>query len=92
MEIPVQINGKPILGRAKGGPCTEFAAETGEIYKIKMHTKSIKIQCLNGALWVTKENDPEDYILRRGQEVTFSGRGVVIIQTLLPGKWCILSK
>jgi hypothetical protein len=40
------------------------------------------IYCQRGAIWLTQPDDPNDYCLTAGQELTISRRGRIIAQGL----------
>lgn len=92
MEIPVQVNGRPSIHQGISNFHQEFSIGKGQLYNIGVHTVPIKIQCLEGVLWVTRENDPEDYLLQRCQAVAFKNDGLIVIQALSQGKFRIISE
>ena len=92
MEIPVQANGRPSIHQDISNFHKEFTIEKGQLYNIDVHTVPIRIQCLEGVLWVTRENDPEDYVLQRCQAVAFKNDGLIIIQALSRWKFRIISE
>lgn len=89
MEIPVQTDriSVSVLGTAQR--CNEFTIGKGEIVRVTAQTGPVKIACLGGTLWVTQENDPRDYLLRRCQSVSLQGPGRILIQSLPRGKMCV---
>jgi hypothetical protein len=90
MEIPVvTIDGKSVIVRGAAGHGSEITIGNGEVYRVSARVSPVKIQCLGGVLWVTKEDDPQDYILQRCQSATFRGPGRIIVQSLPRGKMCI---
>lgn len=92
MDIPVQINGKPLINRGIANHYREFPVEKGQIYNIRVHTIPLRIKSLEGIVWVTKENDPIDYILQRKQAVSFDEKGAIVVQSLARGKFSITSE
>ncbi len=89
MEIPIQIDRISVSVRSAPRRCGEFVLESGEITRISAGRAPVKIECLGGVLWVTKENDPRDYLLTRGQSVTLQKPGRILIQSLPRGTMCI---
>jgi hypothetical protein len=56
--------------------------------------RGTEIACLQGILWVTQENDAQDYILHSGDSFVVTQRGRVVIEVisdailrLTPGKF-----
>lgn len=92
MDIPVQINGSSLINKGTANHYREFPIEKGEIYNIKVHTIPVIIKNLEGVLWVTRANDPDDYILQRCQKVSFSEAGAIVIQSLVRGRFSITSE
>ncbi|MCD6023490.1 MAG: hypothetical protein K0Q91_406 [Fibrobacteria bacterium] len=41
-----------------------------------------RIACVRGRLWITREGDREDYLLRAGETDIFEGRGRVVLEAL----------
>lgn len=41
--------------------------------------KGIKIACVCGAIWVTQERDPRDWVLKAGQSVVLERSGLAVI-------------
>jgi hypothetical protein len=92
MEIPFQVNGRPSIQRDISKFHKEFSIGKGQLYNIGVHTVPIRIHCLEGVLWVTSENDPEDYLLQRCQSTIFYHGGLIVIQALAAGKFRITSE
>jgi hypothetical protein len=49
----------------------------------------MQIEALGGALWVTLPNDPNDYILRKGDRVSVSTKGTVLLEALSEARFTI---
>lgn len=41
------------------------------------------LACVKGRIWVTREGDPEDYLLEAGENMVLKGHGRVVVQSLL---------
>jgi hypothetical protein len=91
MEIPVQVNRKPTFWDKTSGQCREFLIGKGELYNIKVHTVPFQIQCMQGSLWITREGDPQDYLLQNCRIAEFEAGGHIVIQGLSQGKFRIIS-
>jgi len=91
MELPVLLDGKIAIRKNSTALFNDFCILKGELYNIKVHTVALMIQCLAGVLWVTKENDPDDYLLQRGQSLSFIPGGLIVIQALCDGKFRVIS-
>ena len=40
------------------------------------------IVCNSGILWVTQEGDPEDYLLKKGEQFVANRHGVVVVEAM----------
>ena len=92
MDLSVQIKGRPGKKEAAPGSWRDVSVPAGRLYNFRVGKTHIKIQCLEGALWVTRENDPADYLLTRCQSAVFAGGGKMVIQALKKGKFRIQSQ
>lgn len=37
--------------------------------------RGLRLRCLEGVCWITREGDPRDYVIRAGEEVCAAGPG-----------------
>lgn len=86
MDLSVQM--KSQTGKIEGlsGFCQEVPVSAGQLYNIKAGKSPVRIQSLEGVLWVTRENDPVDYMLTCCQAAVFADGGKIVIQSLSKGK------
>lgn len=56
-------------------------------YAIQLIRERVVISCLAGTLWMTREADPGDYVLRTGESVSLAGSGRVVIFGLEDGRF-----
>ena len=54
----------------------------GELASLRLMGRSCRISCVTGRLWVTASGRWEDSVLAPGEEVTFTGRGKVVVEAL----------
>ena len=54
----------------------------GELASLRLKGGACRISCVAGRLWVTASGRREDSVLAPGEEVTFTGRGRVVIEAL----------
>jgi hypothetical protein len=48
-----------------------------------------RLDCGSGAIWVTQENDPRDYILEQGMGIDIARPGKVVISALSGGSYIL---
>jgi len=53
-----------------------------ELVSLQPGGKECRIACVTGRLWVTVRGSREDSLLAPGEEVTFTGRGRIVIEAL----------
>lgn len=56
--------------------------ELGELASIRPKSKACRISCVTGRLWVTATGRRMDSLLAPGEEVTFTGRGRIVVEAL----------
>jgi hypothetical protein len=54
----------------------------GELVSLRLRGTACRISCVTGRLWVTASSRWEDSVLAPGEEVTFTGRGQVVVEAL----------
>jgi len=54
----------------------------GELASLRLRGRACHISCLTGRLWVTASGRREDSVLAPGEEVTFTGRGRIVVEAL----------
>ena len=54
----------------------------GELALLRPGGRPCRISCVAGRLWVTASGRREDSVLVPGEEVTFTGRGRIVIEAL----------
>ena len=61
----------------------------GQVMRIPNTASGCRISCLSGVLWLTKENDPEDYIITADSNLVVQGRGRSVIEAVTDCVVCI---
>jgi hypothetical protein len=61
----------------------------GNVMKIPQGAKGCRLSCLSGVLWLTKENDPEDYIITTDSALVIKGHGHSVIEAITDSVLCI---
>ena len=61
----------------------------GHVMRIPNTASGCRISCLSGVLWLTKENDPEDYIITADSDLVVQGRGRSVIEAVTDCVVCI---
>lgn len=61
----------------------------GEAHRIDAG-KGLRVQCLNGTLWLTQDNDPRDIVLEAGDGATIERDGLSIVSALSDAQFLLL--
>ncbi len=59
-----------------------FVLARGKLATLRLAGKAGRISCVAGRLWVTATGRREDSLLSPSEEVTFTGRGRVVVEAL----------
>jgi len=59
-----------------------FILARGELASFRLKGRACLISCVAGRLWVTASGRREDSLLTAGNEVTFTGRGRIVVEAL----------
>ncbi len=54
----------------------------GELVSLRLRGRACRISCMAGRLWVTASERQEDSVLAPGEDVTFTGRGRIVVEAL----------
>ncbi|HVN72285.1 MAG TPA: DUF2917 domain-containing protein [Desulfomonilia bacterium] len=54
----------------------------GHVMRISGAASGCTVSCLSGVLWLTRENDPEDYIITAGSPLDIKGPGLNVIEAV----------
>ena len=68
----------------------EVNLKKAEVFVLSSKPNQTSIECLNGTLWITQNNDIEDYFIKEGQTFTVTKRGRVLIQGFPSGRAIIV--
>ena len=60
----------------------EFELHTGDLWKTRNNSRELRIQCVDGILWITQTGDPNDIVLTPGEEFVARRRALVVVQSL----------
>ncbi len=69
--------------------CEELVLEKGQFYRIDAYAAPVQVTSRGAVVWVTRDNDIQDYVLERDQSVTFIRPGRVLVEALRDGKICL---
>jgi len=58
----------------------EIQLTTNDLFELSGDARGMQISSSGGNLWVTQQGDPVDYMLRPGEKVKISRKGLVIVQ------------
>ena len=59
-----------------------FVLTRGELTTLRPGSRTCRISCVAGRLWVTASGRSEDSLLAPGEGIAVTGRGTVIVQAL----------
>lgn len=88
MQIVISPVGKTEIPQAVLDTCSEIRLRARGIYRINVGREPVQVHGLEGALWVTQENDMEDHILQAGEILTLEHPGRALVQGLPWGTFC----
>lgn len=60
----------------------EMVLEKLSVHHLDGDARGTEITCLQGILWVTQQDDGQDYILNSGDSLVISRRGRVVIEAM----------
>lgn len=61
---------------------TRLTLERGQIYRIASAARGTRFVCGTGTAWITMAEDPTDYILCAGEQLTLTARRPAVIEAL----------
>lgn len=62
---------------------THLTLRQGEFHRAAA-ARAVEFVCDRGTAWITRADDPQDYILRAGEQLTLPGRQALVIQAMGP--------
>ena len=89
MERSMKNQSEPARERMVAAGCEELVLERGQFYRIDAYAAPVQVTSRGAVLWVTRDNDIQDYVLERDQSVTFLSPGRVVVEALRDGKICL---
>lgn len=69
-----------------GQHSAEVSVEKGELLRLEGDRRGMRVQALEGRLWLTQNGDNQDVILEQGQTYRVNRRGLVLIQGMPSGR------
>ncbi|ATB27380.1 EamA family transporter [Melittangium boletus] len=72
-----------------GGGETELSLEQGGLWTHPLRLEGLRLSCRAGLVWLTREGDREDHVLKPGQALQVEGPGRVVVQALRPAHLCV---
>lgn len=62
----------------------------GDPWSVRTHSSEpLTLTCAEGTLWLTREGDTRDYVLRPGDTLRLEHAGHVVVQALRPSRFCL---
>ena len=68
-----------------------MSMQKGQVFRIPDSAKGCSVSCISGVLWLTRENDPEDYIITADAHHTLNVHGMHVIEAVTDCIVCISS-
>lgn len=73
-------NGYSVGKKTSNCDCVDINLDPGEVFTLLGDQRGAMIRNLRGVVWITQENDADDYKIQEGEEFTVSRTGRVIVQ------------
>jgi DUF2917 family protein len=68
-----------LLRRTRGEARVEVRLADGRAWSGRVGRSGVTVRCAEGALWITRERDPEDHLLSAGGEFRSTATGVLAV-------------
>ena len=62
-----------------------------EVIDLDRFPTHLSLKCLTGRIWVTREGDQRDYLLKPGMEYRSSRQGKIVVWALTEASLCVLN-
>jgi hypothetical protein len=80
---------RPLERRALGMDEGVMRVKKGYVMRIPQTAAECKVSCLSGVLWLTRKNDPEDYIITADSSLVIERHGHSVIEAITDCVVCI---
>ncbi|HVN53057.1 MAG TPA: DUF2917 domain-containing protein [Anaerolineaceae bacterium] len=67
-------------GLVSYSPEIEIHLGRQDLFKLSGDARGVQILALAGALWVTQQGDAQDFLLRPGERMEITRKGIVLVQ------------
>ncbi|WP_187344881.1 DUF2917 domain-containing protein [Cystobacter ferrugineus] len=67
-------------GETKGP--VQVVLDEGAVWSCRVRAGGLRLTCCEGLLWLTREGDPGDTVVKAGGSVRLDGPGLVVVQAL----------
>ncbi|SEU00563.1 DUF2917 domain-containing protein [Stigmatella erecta] len=61
----------------------------GELWSHRLRRPGASLRCHEGCVWLTREGDGCDHVLRAGEALCLEGPGLVVVQALGPARFSV---
>ena len=86
MQFTIQNNNGKLGKMVSSCQSADVTLTRTDIFELDSHPNKTSIKCLDGTLWITQNNDLQDYFIKKGQTFTATRQGRVLVQGLPLGK------
>jgi Protein of unknown function (DUF2917) len=80
---------RPLERKAAGMDSGFMKVRKGHVMSIPRASTGCRVSCLSGVLWLTRENDPEDYIITADSDLVIARHGHSVIEAITDCVICI---
>jgi hypothetical protein len=86
MEISIQGKNTKLGKMVSNAQSADVMVTRTELFELDNLHRQTNIKCLDGMLWITQNNDSQDYFIKKGQTFQATHAGKVIVQGLPHGE------
>jgi hypothetical protein len=73
------------------GPVTEVELPRDRVWRMDCRTCWQVIVCRQGRIWITQDQDPQDYVLSAGEFLVVTQPGAVVVEAMQPARFQVTS-
>lgn len=60
-------------------PSFKLSLRRDDLWRVELRGEPLPVRCLHGAVWITREDSPEDVIVAAGAECQLAGHGLALV-------------
>lgn len=78
-----------LLSPQRDDAYTTVTLAPGALWSHRVRSSGDTLTCHEGRVWLTREGDAADHVLRVGDSVSLEGAGLVVVQALRPARFSL---